>query len=358
MGGPTRSRRGRIPSTATPVSRKTMRAVVLDQFGEPSEVLQVREVSVKDPGRGEVGVRMLASPVNPSELMAVRGRYGRRLEPPATPGFEGVGIVHSSGGGLWGRWLVGKRVAVLNRGGGNWAERAVVPARQAVPVSGEIPVEQAAMFFVNPATAFTMTRCVLRVPRDAWLLQTAAASALGQMVIRLGRRFGFRTLNVVRRDEQAEKLRRLGADEVVVFDPARHEPEELNNQVRQVAGGSGVRFAIDPVGGATASAVVSCLGEGGRLLLYGTLSDEPISFSPRTLMSVGARVEGFWLARWMQRQATLDKLRLVKSIGRLMREGVLVSQVERTYRLDEIAEAVRAAERPGRSGKVLLRIAD
>jgi len=66
--------------------------------------------------------------------------------------------------------------------------------------------EQAATFFVNPASALVMTQYILKVPRGAWLLQTAAGSALGRMVIRLGRHVGFRTINVVRRKEQAEEL--------------------------------------------------------------------------------------------------------------------------------------------------------
>src|SRR5207248_9118095 len=118
----------------------------------------------------------------------------------------------------WGllAWRVkGKRVAVLNGTGGNWAEHVVIPARQAVPVPSFLTDEQAASFFVNPASALVMTRDVLRVPRGAWLLQTAAGSALGRMVIRLGRQQGFRTLNVVRRREQAEEILQAGGDAVI-----------------------------------------------------------------------------------------------------------------------------------------------
>src|SRR5439155_10231340 len=94
-------------------------------------------------------------------------------------------------------------------------EYAVVPARQLIPLPDDIPDEQAAAFFVNPASALAMTRYVLQVPAGEWLLQTAAGSALGRMVLRLGKHFGFRTINVVRRREQAEELRRAGADAVI-----------------------------------------------------------------------------------------------------------------------------------------------
>ena len=187
-----------------------MKAALFDRFGIPEDVLQVREVPLPEPGRGQVRVRMLASPVNPSDLLVVRGVYGRLPCLPAVPGFEGVGVVDKASPGLIKmlRGLhPGKRVAVLNSNGGNWQENVVLPARQLVPLPDDIADEQAAMFFVNPATALAMTQHVLRVPPGAWLLQTAAASTLGRMVIRLGQHFGFRTINVVRRSEQAEELR-------------------------------------------------------------------------------------------------------------------------------------------------------
>ena len=176
-------------------------------------------------------------------------------------------------------------------------------------------------------------------------------------MIRLGRRFGFQTLNVVRREDQVEELQQLGGDRVLVFDPRRHDKQQLREQVLQATDNKKVPYAIDPVGGATGSAVVDCLGKGGRMLVYGTLTDEPLSFSPRELMQVGSSIEGFWLAPWMARQKLLSKLRLVKAITRMMRQGVLVSDVEGTFRLDEINDAIRAVETTGRRGKVLLRIA-
>lgn len=328
-----------------------MQAAVFDRFGEPADVLKVSNVPQPEPKAGQVLVKMLAAPINPSDLMTVRGIYTKQPPLPATPGYEGVGIVEKSGGGLFGKFLVGKRVAVLNSDSGSWAERAVVNARQAIWLSDRLPVEQAAMFFVNPATAFIMTRKVLNVPQGDWLLQTAAGSALGKMVIRLGKSCGFRTINVVRRQEQVAELQRLGADCVLVEGQG-----DLRQQVLAQTNGQGVRYAIDPVGGATASAVVSCLAPTGRLLLYGTLSGEPISFSPRTLMAADARVEGFWLGHWMGKQSILEKLSLVKTLTKRILSGELASEVGESFPLSKIADAVRTAEKPGRGGKTLLKL--
>src|SRR5260370_2089870 len=133
-----------------------MQAAVFDRFGEPADVLALRDVPAVEPGRGELRVRMRASPVNPSDLLVVRGVYGRLPSLPATPGFEGVGTIDAVGPG-WLAWLrglkPGRRVAVLNGTGGNWAELVVIPARMAVPVPDDLPDDQVASFFVNPATA-------------------------------------------------------------------------------------------------------------------------------------------------------------------------------------------------------------
>src|SRR5205823_6430902 len=75
-----------------------MKAVVCQRWGNPEEVLEVRDVPEPIPGPGQVLVRMIASPVNPSDLLMVRGEYGRQARLPATPGFEGVGVVERGHG--------------------------------------------------------------------------------------------------------------------------------------------------------------------------------------------------------------------------------------------------------------------
>jgi NADPH2:quinone reductase len=326
----------------------TMKVIVCDRWGEPEEVLQVREAPEPTPGRGQVRVRMIASPINPSDLLMVRGQYGRQPPLPATPGFEGVGIVEA-GSGLLARRVMGRRVAVLNTGDGNWKEQVVIPARQAVPVPKELSDEQAATFFVNPATALILTRYALQVPTGAWLLQTAAGSALGRMIIRLGQRFGFRTLNVVRRREQAEELLRLGGTAAVATND-----ESLTERVAEITGGEGVRYALDAVGGAKGSEIVRMLARGGRLIVYGTLAGEPLTVDPRTLMVGQKCVEGFWLSEWVRVQKPWTMLWLFRQIGKLMRDGVLVSDIGKSFALTDIHAAVRQAQQPGRQGKVLL----
>jgi NADPH:quinone reductase-like Zn-dependent oxidoreductase len=328
-----------------------VKAIVFDRFGPPAEVLAVRDVPQPAPKRGEVLVRMIASPVNPSDVMYVQGKYGLKPQLPATPGFEGVGVVEANGGGILGMLRKGKRVAVINDRVGNWGEWTVTKARQVVPVPDDLPDEQAATFFVNPATAVAMTRKVLAVPPGEWLLQNAAGSALGKMVIRLGKKFGFRTLNVVRRHEAAAELKQLGADEVLVESGG-----PIDEQVRKL--GLQVRYAIDPVGGRSGSEIVASLGQGGRCLVYGSLADEPVSVSPRNLIGLGVTVEGFWLGTWAKKQSIPTMLRLFRTVRAMIREGTLTTDIAATYPIDQVADAVRHATAAGKGGKVLLRLGE
>ena len=328
-----------------------MKRVAFDRFGPPAEVLHIQDdVPAPQPKRGEVLVRMLASPINPSDLMYVAGKYGLKPPLPATPGFEGVGVVEATGGGLLGWLRKGKRVAVINDRIGNWAEYTVAKARQVVPVPDDLTDEQAASFFVNPATALAMTQDVLKVTRGAWLLQSAAGGELGKMVIRLGHKFAFRTINVVRRREQVEELKKLGADHVIV-----EADGPIPEQVRKLVP-DGVRYAIDPVGGDTGSQVIAALSQGGRCLLYGSLSDDPVSVHPRYFIGNNLRVEGFWLGAWAKQQRILTMLKLFRRVRELMREGVLQTQHAATYPLEDVQKAVAHAAAPGKGGKVLLRI--
>ena len=171
---------------------------------------------------------------------------------------------------FWLRWVKGKRVAVINSAGGNWAEYAVIPEKQARPFPKDIPDEQVAAGFVNPATVIAMVRHVLNIPAGEWLLQSAANSSLGRMVIRLAKKDGIKTISVVRRHDAVAELKSLGGGAVLCT-----EDGPIHEQVRGLTGGLGVRFAIDPVGGAIGTELFRSLGDDGRLLVYGSLSEQP-----------------------------------------------------------------------------------
>lgn len=333
-----------------------MKAITLERFGDPREVLRVREAAKPEPAAGQVRVRMRMSPINPSDLMTVRGEYGRLPKLPATPGFEGVGTIDAVGGGLLARLRglkPGKRVAVLNGRGGNWQEFVALSARHVVPVPDDLPDEQVAAFFVNPATVLAMVQHVLQVARGSWLIQTAAGSALGRMVIRLGKHLGFRTINIVRRRELAAELQSLGADAVL-----SSVEDNIVARVQELTGGAMVPFGLDCVGGPGVLDVLQSLAPQGRLLVYGTLSGVPIPLDPRALIGGQRVIEGFWLSEWAPRQGIFRMLGLFRQIIALMRAGVFTTPVAAVYSLDQLPQAIEHVERDARGGKILLRLTE
>lgn len=354
-----------------------MKALVFEQYGKAADVLHLKDIPEPEPLDGQVKVRMLLSPVNPSDIYNTiegtyrnavgrtlwnHGRsesefsidpYGERLIPqlPHIPGLEGVGVVVAAGKGLRGKFLLGKRVVVVGGVKGNWQEFNVVDDKQAIPVNSSLSDEQAATSFVNPVTAYIMIREILKCQNGEYLIQSAANSELGKMVIRLGKEFGFKTINLIRNESQKGHLKGLGADHVIDISS-----EDLKAKVHEITNGKGVKYALDPVGGELGSNMIQCLGLGGRMLVYGTLSSQPLSFSARDLMTPLARIEGFFLTNWMADKSLIKKLSVIRKVGKLVKSGVLGTEQGPVFHLEDYRQALEAVIEPGNKGKVLLRM--
>ncbi|BBK29912.1 NADPH:quinone reductase-like Zn-dependent oxidoreductase [Stella humosa] len=323
-----------------------MKRVVFHAFGEPGQVLAVEDVPDPVPGAGEVLVRMRLCPINPADLLTVRGLYGTRPRLPAVPGYEGLGIVAALGQGVTAP-AIGTRVVPM-ASNGTWQELCVAKAAALLPLPDAIGDESAAQFVVNPLTALAMVEELATRPGD-WLVQTAAGSTLGRIVLQLARTSGFHTVNLVRRPEQAAELAGLGADLALTPDDG-----ELGRRVVAATGGATLLRATDAAGGSMAAAALGLLAPGGTLLSYGMMSGEPIPVDPAHLVFRDITVRGFWLTNWMRRAGGERRAALIARLAGLMGQGLVVPPVAAILPLDRIAEAVAAAERPGRAGKVLL----
>jgi NADPH:quinone reductase-like Zn-dependent oxidoreductase len=324
-----------------------MQSVRFHEFGDPSEVLRVEDVPRPEAAAGQVLVRMRARPINPSDLLTVRGRYGSLPVPPATPGLEGMGEVAEVGEGVT-HLRAGQRVIPLGVAG-TWAEYVVAPAAQLIPVPEGVSDQTAAQFVVNPLTAWIMCVEELALKPGEWLLQTAAGSTLGRVVLQIARQRGFKTVNVVRRREQAEELLALGADACVSTDE-----EDVAERVREIVGKEGVRKAIDAVGGETGAAAFGALGRGGVMLVYGLLSGQPTPVDGGRMIFTTTTLRGFWLGDWMRSATPERQQATVGEMLRSMATHEIVPPVEAEYPLAEVLAAAAHSERPGRSGKVLL----
>ena len=321
-----------------------MRAVRFERFGEPAEVLSLEEVELPVAGPGHARVRMNLRPINPSDLLTIRGHYGSLPALPATPGREGVGVIAEAT-----ELAPGRRVVPLNHVG-TWQEEIVVPDESLVAVPDAVPEEAAAQAFINPLTVWAMLD-ELGVESGEWLLQSAAASALGQLVVQMAHSRGVLSINLVRRAEQAEHLRALGADEVIVTDDSAG----LVERIQAITGRDGVSHALDAVGGQLGGEMVNALAPGGTMLVHGSLAHpERLPISSGRFLTRSLTLRGFWLNEWLARTPLTSQRSALAEILDQMASGRLAAPaVEATYDLADVVEAAGHAER-SRDGKIML----
>lgn len=325
-----------------------MRVLRFDRFGDPTDVLHLDDDPLPDIRPGQALVRMAMRPINPSDLLTISGDYGRLPSLPAVPGLEGMGTIAALGEAVSG-WRVGDRVIPLGTGGGTWREFLVADPARLLPVPAEVPDESAAQFVVNPVTAWVMLEQELKLQPGEWLLQTAAGSTLGRLVIQLAKLRGYKTLNLVRRAEQVDEILALGGDVALWTGD-----DGLVGRVRELTGGAGVRAAIEAVGGETGALALHCLRPGGTMIVYGLLSNEPTSIHNSEMLFRGLTVRGFWLAHWLQKTPPAQSAATLAELMRLMGDGRLVPPVAGLFDLADFREAITLANQPGRQGKVLL----
>ncbi|MCO5198106.1 MAG: zinc-dependent alcohol dehydrogenase family protein [Anaerolineae bacterium] len=325
-----------------------MRAVQFGRYGDPKDVLFLANLPQPEPGPHQVRVRITHRAVNPSDIRTITGDYGTLPAAlPATVGFEGMGIIDAAGAKVSG-WTVGQRVVPLGVRG-TWCEYVLVSPNQLIPVHDHVNDQTAAQFIVNPVTAWVMLTSELNLQPGDWLLQTAAGSTLGQLIIQLGQMKGFKTINLVRRRKQVDELLALGADAVVCT-----EDTDVVKRIKELTDGKGVGGAIDAVGGKTGGLAVSCLAPGKTLLVYGLLSMQLTPINTGEMIFRGTTVRGFWLTHWFRTTPQHKVAATLMELMQLIAQGKLMPPVEAEYDLADFRAAIAHAERPGRSGKVLL----
>ena len=324
-------------------------AIVIHEHGEPSKVVRYESIELPPPGADEARVRVAFAPINPADLNVLEGKYPVRPTLPGVPGVEGVGVVEALGTDVK-DLKVGMPVLLPHRFG-TWRTVGNAPVAGLVHVPGEIPLEQAAMLRINPATALLMLREFVSLPRGGggWVVQNAANSAVGRCVIRMSRHYGWRTVNVVRRAELIEELMNEGADVVLV------EGETLKSDIAAATGGAPVSLALNAVGGDSATRMASALAPGGVIVTYGAMGRQPLRIPNGLLIFQDIAWRGFWVTRWYETATPAERTALFAELFELVRKGVIHTPIERTYPLAEITQAVSHAGQGKRGGKILLK---
>ena len=327
-------------------STRAGKEVWISQFGPAQEVAEIRENGCPAPGAQEVVVQMEFAPINPADLNVLEGKYGTLPALPAVPGIEGVGRVAEIGADV-NRALLGKRV-LLPHGFGTWRQFGVLASQDLVEVPEAVPVHQAAMLRINPATAWCMLHEFTGLKPGDWVVQNASNSGVGRAVIQIARACGWRTVNVVRRGGLEEELRGLGADAVV------EEGEQLSKRIGEATGGAPLRLGFNAVGGECALQLAKALAEGGTLVTYGAMSLQPLRIPNGLLIFKDLVFRGFWVSKWYKQATPEQRSALFSRLFDWAASGALHTPVEAVYPLEEIHAALGHASRPMRSGKVLL----
>jgi len=306
-----------------------MKGIHYPQHGQPDEVLRLIELPEPIAGPGQLVVQVEASPVDPADLLAIRGLYALLPSLPACPGMEGCGRVLAS---RHPTYREGDRVLLPMRSGA-WCERVAVDGEACHPLP-EGDAVQLCMLRINPPTA---TLLLEGVEPGQWVVQDPGSSSVGQLVVQEARRRGIRTLNVVRRPERAERLAALGADRVV---------EKLQRGLPKA-----VR-ALDGMGGVATERLARCVQPGGEVICYGAVSRQPAQLSVTQSIFRDIRLRGFWLYRWNGENPERAS-ELLTERGRDLATGALQIEIANTFALEDWRAALALAQSPERCGKVV-----
>ncbi|TPW74242.1 zinc-binding dehydrogenase [Schumannella soli] len=333
-----------------------MRAITHDRFAEPDEVLEVTEHPTPEPGPGQVLVRLLLATIHNHDLWTVRGTYGFKPVLPAASGTEAVGVIEALGEGVTGL-AVGQRVAA---GGvfGVWAEQFLAPAKALIPVDDALPDEAAAQLVAMPFSAISLLHSLDLKPGD-WLIQNAANGAVGRMVAQIAADRGIHVIGLVRRAAAVDELAQQGITGIVATDggPAdgSGSPDDWRDRVAALTGRAPITAAVDSVGGESTADLVSALGDGGHLVVFGAMDADKVALPTGPIIFRQLTISGFWGSRVSRDMDAALRGQLFGELGRLIAEGKLTLPVAAIHPLEEIRDAVRATLTPGRVGKVLLR---
>ena len=332
-----------------------MRAVVLSEYrGDVAEAirgLQVMERPVPRPRRGQVLIKMAAAPCNPSDLLLLQGKYGTLKTLPTVPGWEGAGTVVATGGGLLGRWLMGKRVACAVRSDrdGTWAEYMVANADNCIALKSGVPTEQGASLIINPLTAQAMLETAQRAGHLAGV-HTAGASQLGRMMIAMAGDLNYPLINIVRRDAQAEVVRSLGAKYIL-----NSTSEGFAGELKTLCERLKATAAFEAIAGDMTGAVLNAMPSGATAYVYGALSQEACgNIDPIGLVFHSKTVTGFFLGNWLNQRGAIGILRAAGRVQRLIIEGQIGTTVQRRINLEEVVDGLLQYVGHMTDGKVLI----
>lgn len=328
----------------------TMRYVDHGSGGGP-EVLQVRTGPVPELGAGEVLIEVVAAGVNRPDVLQRSGRYPPPADASPHLGLEVAGRIVALGQGVT-EWKVGEAVCALTNGGG-YAEYAVAPAGQVLPVPSGLTMLQAAAL---PETYFTVWANVVergRLAKGETILVHGGSSGIGITAIQLAKAHGARVLCTVGSAEKAAACVEIGADAAIDY-----RRQDFVAETMRLTGNRGVDVVLDMVGGPYIEKNLRILALEGRLVQIAFLQPSRVEVDWLPLMVKRLTFTGSTL----RPRPPAEKARLAQQLRThlwpLLERGEALPRIYRTFPLERAAEAHALMESSEHIGKIMLTVRD
>ncbi|NJN25493.1 MAG: zinc-binding dehydrogenase [Cyclobacteriaceae bacterium] len=325
----------------------TMRALVLAEYnGMPS----VQHWPVPVPETGQILVKIDSSPINPSDNSFLKGLYSTRKKLPVVAGFEASGQVVATGDDWLSRRLLGKNVACFAPmdGDGSWAEYMVTKHTMAIPLRKSIDLEQGSMLMVNPLSSLAMIDIAKKGGHKA-IVNTAAASALGQMLGKMCRDSDIALLNIVRRPEQVKLLKDQGANYVLDSSTA-----SFKKELAELCTSLQISLAYDAIAGTMPADLLEAMPLGSEVRVYGGLSEDTMALDPRKLIFEKKKICGFWLSEWLTHQHLIKLLFYFNKIQKYLSEKHQTT-IQQRVPLDGVVDGLATYLDHMTAGKVIVK---
>ena len=324
---------------------KNISAAAYETHGNPADVLKIETQPWPTPASDEAVVQMRAAPINPADLNQIEGKYPVRPQLPATPGFEGAGVVVDVGKSV--KNLTAGALVILPHNLGTWREAVAVKASALVIVPPGIGPVHAAMLKINPMTAWRLLHDYVDLKSGDWLIQNAANSAAGRAVIQIAHDLGYKTVNFVRREELIDELRAEGGDVVLV------DGGNLREEVKHGTNSAPIRLGLNAVGGDSALRLANCLAPGSTMVTFGAMSLQPLKIPNGLLIFKDLRFKGIWINKWYDNATMDERMEAFRRLFEMAKRGLLKTKVEKAYPLSQAKTAVAHAAQGKRSGKII-----
>ena len=322
-----------------------MKAARIHEYGGPASV-RVDDIEVMKPGSGEVRIRVRAAGMNNSDLQTTYGTYkgyGHQGLPHIL-GQEAAGEVDAVGPGVTG-FLPGMRV--VGHVSGAFAEQAIAPVDELLPLSDRISFEVAASLPIAYLTASMALVHKAKVKPGEWVLVHPGSGGVGTAAIQLAKLLGGRVIATAGNTAKVERLKELGAEYVIDYSKS-----DVVSEIQRITKEGGIQVALDGGGKITLPHCLESIANNGRIVSYGYTTG--IEATIPLVKLIGRNVQLYGIALWYNNnyQASLETLKDL--VLPAVAEGKIKPAIDRVVSLEHMAEALLLIEKRGVMGKIVV----